>query len=145
MSQLYDFTVVLDPQPDGGFTVRVPALPEVITEGDTETEALAMAEEAIRLVLAYRLEHEPDNRPGGRFGYQLNCLPKAWRCGARAGIGSQTVASARRCAAAQRSAESINTAGRNGSVTVSLSVPFYPIHSTVLPLTPTQSSQVACW
>jgi antitoxin HicB len=67
MSQLYDFTVVLDPQPDGGFTVRVPALPEVITEGDTETEALAMAEEAIRLVLAYRLEHgigiSPDAPP----------------------------------------------------------------------------------
>ena len=57
MSQLFDFTVVLDPQPEGGFTVRVPALPEVMTEGDTEAEALVMAEEAIRMVLAYRLEH----------------------------------------------------------------------------------------
>jgi antitoxin HicB len=35
----------------------VPALPEVITEGDTEVEALAMEEEAIRMVLAYRLEN----------------------------------------------------------------------------------------
>lgn len=57
MSQSFDFTVVLEPQPEGGFTVRVPTLPEVVTEGDTEAEALAMAEEAIRMVLAYRLEH----------------------------------------------------------------------------------------
>jgi antitoxin HicB len=57
MSQLFDFTVVLDPQPEGGFTVRVPALPEVVTEGDSEAEALDMAEEAIRMVLRYRLEH----------------------------------------------------------------------------------------
>lgn len=57
MSRLFDFTVVLEPQSEGGFTVHVPALPEVVTEGNTEAEALAMAEEAIRIVLAYRLEH----------------------------------------------------------------------------------------
>ena len=34
----------------------VPALPEVVTEGDTEQEALANAGEAIRAVLAYRQE-----------------------------------------------------------------------------------------
>ncbi len=56
MGQL-DFTIVLEPQPDGGFTVSVPALPEVVTEGDTEAEALSMAEEAIRAVLAYRRDH----------------------------------------------------------------------------------------
>ena len=57
MPRLFDFTVGLEPRPEGDFTVRVPTLPEVVTEGDTEEEALAMAEEAIRLVLAYRLEH----------------------------------------------------------------------------------------
>jgi predicted RNase H-like HicB family nuclease len=36
---------------EGGFTVLVPALPEIVTEGDTEEEALAMAQDAIRLVL----------------------------------------------------------------------------------------------
>jgi antitoxin HicB len=56
MPRSFDYTVVLEPQPEGGFTVHVPALPEVVTEGDTEAEALAMAEEAIRLVLEYRLE-----------------------------------------------------------------------------------------
>ena len=48
------FSVILEPQQDGGFTVFVPALPEVITEGDNEQEALANAEEAIRAVLEYR-------------------------------------------------------------------------------------------
>ena len=45
------FAVVLEPEEDGGFTVRVPALPEIVTYGEDEKEALAMAEDAIRLVL----------------------------------------------------------------------------------------------
>jgi antitoxin HicB len=53
----YSFSVILEPQPDGGFTVLVPALPEVVTEGDTEGQALSNAEEAIRAVLAYRRAH----------------------------------------------------------------------------------------
>ncbi len=52
-----DFTVILEPQQDGGFTVLVPALPEVVTEGDTEAEALANAEEAIRAVIEYRRDN----------------------------------------------------------------------------------------
>lgn len=51
VDQTRRFAVVLEPQPEGGFTATVPALPEVVTEGDTEAEALAMAEDAIRLVL----------------------------------------------------------------------------------------------
>ena len=53
----HSFTVVLDPQEEGGFTARVPALPEVVSEGDTEDEALANVEEAIRAVLDYRRDH----------------------------------------------------------------------------------------
>jgi antitoxin HicB len=51
------YTVILEPQEEGGFNVHVPALPEVVTFGETEGEALAMAEDAIRLALSYRLEH----------------------------------------------------------------------------------------
>ena len=54
---MLDFTVVLEPQPEGGFSVSVPALPEVATEGESEEEALKMAEDAICLVLDYRREH----------------------------------------------------------------------------------------
>jgi antitoxin HicB len=53
----FSFSVVLEPQEDGGFTVLVPALPEVVTEGDTEEEALANAQEAIRAILAYRRDN----------------------------------------------------------------------------------------
>jgi antitoxin HicB len=49
--QTRKFTVVLEPEEEGGFTVRVPSLPEIATYGKDETEALAMAEDAIRLVL----------------------------------------------------------------------------------------------
>ena len=51
------YTVILEPLEEGGFNVRVPALPEVVTFGETEGEALAMAEDAIRLALSYRLDH----------------------------------------------------------------------------------------
>jgi len=48
------FAIILEPQEEGGFTVTVPALPEVVTEGDTEGEALAMAKEAIALTIEHR-------------------------------------------------------------------------------------------
>jgi antitoxin HicB len=57
MSQNFSFSVILEPQEAGGFTVLVPALREVVTEGDTEQEALTNAEEAIRAVLEYRREN----------------------------------------------------------------------------------------
>ena len=57
MTEKHSYTVILEPQEEGGYTVLVPALPEVVTEGETEDEALRMAEDAIRLVLAYRTEH----------------------------------------------------------------------------------------
>jgi len=41
MAANYSFSVILEPQTDGGFSVLVPALPEVVTEGDNEAEALA--------------------------------------------------------------------------------------------------------
>jgi antitoxin HicB len=45
------YAVVLEPEAEGGFTVRVPAFPEIVTYGKDEYEALAMAEDAIRLVI----------------------------------------------------------------------------------------------
>lgn len=51
VDQTRTFAVVLEPEEEGGFTVRVPALPEIVTYGSDEREALAMAKDAIRLVL----------------------------------------------------------------------------------------------
>ena len=42
------YTVIYEPQPEGGYTVAVPALPGCVTEGDTLDEARRMAEDAIR-------------------------------------------------------------------------------------------------
>ncbi len=64
MSSAHTFAIVLEPEADGGFTVRVPSLPEIVTYGKDEREALAMAEDAIRLVLEDCVAHgEP--MPGG--------------------------------------------------------------------------------
>ena len=43
--------VVLEPSPEGGFTVHVPSLPGCISEGDDREEALANIREAIALYL----------------------------------------------------------------------------------------------
>ena len=53
-----DFTVVLEPQPDGRSTVSMPALTEAVTEGNTEEKALVRGEEAIRAVLDYRRDQD---------------------------------------------------------------------------------------
>ena len=45
------FAVLLRSEPEGGFTVRVPELPEIVTYGKDERDALVMAQEAIELVL----------------------------------------------------------------------------------------------
>jgi antitoxin HicB len=54
VDQTRTYTVVLQPEPEGGFTVRVPALPEIVTYGENEDEALAMAKEAIELAVEHR-------------------------------------------------------------------------------------------
>ncbi len=43
--------LVLEPQPEGGYTVTSPLLPELITEGETIPECLANAEDAFAVVL----------------------------------------------------------------------------------------------
>ena len=46
--KIYNFTVLFTPAEEGGFVVTCPALPGVVTEGDTLEEARAMAADAIR-------------------------------------------------------------------------------------------------
>ena len=44
----YSFTVLFEPVEEGGYVVTCPALPGLVTEGDTLDEARRMAEDAIR-------------------------------------------------------------------------------------------------
>jgi antitoxin HicB len=43
----YKIPLVLSPQPEGGFTVTSPLIPELLTEGDTAEEALANVRDAL--------------------------------------------------------------------------------------------------
>ncbi len=48
---LGEIPLVLTSQPEGGFTVTSPLLPELITEGDTVDEALENAQDALVAVV----------------------------------------------------------------------------------------------
>lgn len=47
----YSYTVFFEPSSEGGYVVSVPALPGLVTEGDTMEEARVMAREAIQAYL----------------------------------------------------------------------------------------------
>ena len=51
MTAQRSYTIHLLPEPEGGFTVRLPALPPVVTYGVTYEEAMANAREAIEAIL----------------------------------------------------------------------------------------------
>jgi antitoxin HicB len=48
---LYKIPLLLSPQPEGGFTVTSPLLPELVTEGDTLDDALSNARDALAAVV----------------------------------------------------------------------------------------------
>ncbi|MEH1939262.1 MAG: type II toxin-antitoxin system HicB family antitoxin [Nostoc sp.] len=48
---LYKIPLLLTPQPEGGFTVTSPLLPELITEGNSVDEVLVNARDAFEAVL----------------------------------------------------------------------------------------------
>ena len=51
MTAIYKLPLVLDPQPEGGYTVTCPLLPELITEGDTVPEVLENVSDALVAIL----------------------------------------------------------------------------------------------
>ena len=53
----YHYTAVFEPAVEGGFMVTVPALPGLVTEGDTIEEARAMVKDAIRGYLESLVKH----------------------------------------------------------------------------------------
>ena len=70
---MHTYKILLKKEPEGGFTVSVPALPGCITYGENIDEAIAMAKEAIELYieeLRDRGEMIPDNND--TLEYSLN-------------------------------------------------------------------------
>lgn len=51
MAEEREYEIVLQPEPEGGFSVFVPELPSVATHGETVEEAKSMAREAIEAYL----------------------------------------------------------------------------------------------
>jgi antitoxin HicB len=56
--------LVFSPQPEGGFTVTSPVLPELVTEGDTLEEAFANVRDALAAVVEI-YESEGRQLPSG--------------------------------------------------------------------------------
>lgn len=51
MERIFKIPLQLTPQPEGGFTVTSPLLPELVTEGDTVGEALEHVQDALAAAL----------------------------------------------------------------------------------------------
>ncbi len=47
----FKLPLIFDPQPEGGFTVTSPLLPELVTEGDTVEDALENVRDALAAVI----------------------------------------------------------------------------------------------
>lgn len=47
MAATYKLPLILEPQPEGGYTVTSPLLPELVTEGATVEEALENVKDAL--------------------------------------------------------------------------------------------------
>src|SRR5688572_33145508 len=63
-SVIYRLPLVFHPQPEGGFTVTSPVLPELVTEGDTLEEAFANVRDALAAVIELYEEAGPPLPPG---------------------------------------------------------------------------------
>ncbi len=51
MPDVFKVPLVLSPQPEGGYTVTSPVLPELVTEGGTAEEAIENARDALAAVI----------------------------------------------------------------------------------------------
>jgi antitoxin HicB len=72
----YAYPYELTPQPEGGFTVTFPDVPEAITQGDSKEEAAALAEDALVTALSFYTDHaEPLPRPSPAHGRPLAYVP----------------------------------------------------------------------
>jgi antitoxin HicB len=73
----YAYPAVLDPEPDGSaINVSFPDIPEALTWGDDEREAVELAQDCLVTALDWRVRHgEPIPRPGPARGRPMIAAP----------------------------------------------------------------------
>ena len=72
----YAYPYVAEPQPEGGWTVTFPDVPEAVTQGDTEEEVAPMAEDALVTALSfYTDECKPLPRPSAARNRPVAIVP----------------------------------------------------------------------
>lgn len=77
----FDFPAVLEPQPEGGSVVTFPDVPEAITQGEDEDEALLYAVDALETALSiYVDERKPLPVPSAPKPGQPTVRPSALEC-----------------------------------------------------------------
>ena len=75
MKQL-TYKIRLQKEPEGGYTVTVPALPGCVTYGNDMDEAIVMAREAIELYVESLVEHGDDvPTENDLFEYSITVQP----------------------------------------------------------------------
>jgi antitoxin HicB len=74
MRYAYPYTAA--PQPEGGFSIVFPDLPEAISQGDTEEEVKAMAQDTLVTALSFYTDAgEPLPRPSPAKGLPVATVP----------------------------------------------------------------------
>ncbi len=68
----YKLPLVLLPQPEVGFTVTSPVVPELVTEGETIEEAIANAKDALAAVIEAYVDVDRSLPPNGRLDDEIS-------------------------------------------------------------------------
>jgi antitoxin HicB len=72
----YAYPYVAEPQPEGGWTVTFPDVPEAVTQGDTDEEVAAMAEDALVTALSFYTDDcKPLPRPSAVHNRPVAIVP----------------------------------------------------------------------
>lgn len=75
MPRYLTYRILLTKEPEGGFTVTVPALPGCITYGENMEEAITMGKDAIELYLESLVAHdEPIPTEENTFEYSVSVV-----------------------------------------------------------------------
>lgn len=78
---MLDYPVILEAQPEGGFVVTFPDVPEAITQGDDVDEALMYAIDALESALSFYVDdRKPLPKPSKPKRGQRTVRPTALEC-----------------------------------------------------------------